>query len=255
MRSRFIVCRWTAERPLDPAQFPGAPRDLLVPGSAVFTPTTGPVDLRNAAQWWRYQAGASWRHPLGPGSTTAGRERHPVVHVADGDAEAYAAWAGTRLPTEAEWEFAARGGLSGNLYAWGNDLTPRGQHRANIHQGEFPMRDAGTNGFRGTAPVAQFAANGHGLYDVAGNVWEWISDFYRPDYYVTLAAAGPVATNPRGPSDSFDPLEPGAVKRVQRGGSFLCSEQYCSRYLVGTRGKGEVSTGSSHVGFRTIKAR
>jgi formylglycine-generating enzyme len=242
-----------AERPLDPAAFPGAPPESLVPGSTVFTPTAGPVDLRNATQWWRYVPGTTWRMPEGPGSSLKGRDRHPVVHVAFADAEAYAAWAGRRLPTEAEWEFAARGGLTGNLYAWGNELSPHGKHQTNIHQGAFPIRDDGKDGFIGVAPVAQFAPNGYGLYDVAGNVWEWTSDWYRPDYYVTLAKAGAVAMNPTGPANSYDPAEPGAQKRVQRGGSYLCSEEYCSRYLVGTRGKGEVSTGSNHVGFRTVK--
>ena len=242
-----------AERPLDPAAFPGARPELLVPGSTLFVPTSGAVDLRNATQWWRYVPGATWRHPEGPGSSLAGRDRHPVVHVAFADAHAYAAWADRRLPTEAEWEFAARGGLTGNLYAWGNDLAPHGKHHANIHQGTFPVRDDGKDGYAGLAPVAQFPPNAYGLFDVAGNVWEWISDWYRPDYYSTLAAAGVTAVNPKGPIDSFDPLEPGAQKRVQRGGSYLCSEQYCSRYLVGTRGKGEVSTGSTHVGFRTVK--
>jgi formylglycine-generating enzyme required for sulfatase activity len=242
-----------AERPLDPAAFPGAPRELLVPGSTVFTPPSAPVDLKNTTQWWRYVPGATWRQPDGPGSHLTGRERHPVVQVAFADAEAYAQWVGRRLPTEAEWEFAARGGLTGNLYAWGNDLAPGGIHHANIHQGAFPMRDDGKDGYAGVAPVARFKPNAYGLFDVAGNVWEWVGDWYRPDYYPTLAAAGSVAVNPQGPPDSFDPAEPGAAKRVQRGGSYLCSEQYCSRYLVGTRGKGEVSTGSNHVGFRTVK--
>jgi formylglycine-generating enzyme required for sulfatase activity len=209
--------------------------------------------LRNATLWWRYVPGTTWRQPDGPGSNLTGRERHPVVHVAFADAEAYARWAGRRLPTEAEWEFAARGGLTGNLYAWGNDLAPHGKHHANIHQGEFPMRDDGKDGYGGVAPVAQFPPNAYGLFDVAGNVWDWVSDWYRPEYYATLAAAGGAAVNPQGPADSFDPAEPGAQKRVQRGGSYLCSEEYCSRYLVGTRGKGEVSTGSNHVGFRTVK--
>jgi formylglycine-generating enzyme len=243
-----------AERPLDPAAFPGAPLESLVPGSTVFTPTSGPVDLRNPTQWWRYVPGTNWRHPEGPQSDIAGRERHPVVHVAFADAEAYANWVGRRLPTEAEWEFAARGGLTGNLYAWGNELSPHGKHHTNVHQGSFPVRDDGKDGFKGVAPVAQFAPNGYGLYDVGGNVWEWTSDWYRPDYYVTLAKSGGVAVNPKGPADSYDPAEPGAEKRVQRGGSYLCSEVYCSRYLVGTRGKGEVSTGSNHVGFRTVKS-
>jgi formylglycine-generating enzyme required for sulfatase activity len=242
-----------AERRPDPRDFPGAPPDALVPGSAVFAPPDHPVDLRNALQWWRYVPGAEWRHPEGPAGDLRGRDRYPVVHVAFADAEAYAAWAGGRLPTEAEWEFAARGGLAGNLFPWGNELTPRGTHLANIHQGTFPLHDDGQDGFAGVAPVAQFPANPYGLYDVAGNVWEWVSDWYRPDYYATLAAPGRVAVNPQGPNDSFDPGEPGARKRVQRGGSFLCTDQYCSRYLVGARGKSEISTGSNHVGFRTVR--
>ena len=184
-----------------------------------------PVGLDDALQWWQYVAGTNWRHPDGPASDLRGRERHPVVHVAFADAEAYAEWAHRRLPTEAEWEFAARGGIAGALYAWGNDLSPNGVHRANIHQGSFPMRDEGLDGFAGVAPVASYPANAYGLYDVAGNVWEWVSDWYRPDYYATLAATGGVAVNPKGPADSFDPAEPGAKKRVQRGGSFLCTEQ------------------------------
>jgi formylglycine-generating enzyme len=243
-----------AERSPDPAEFPGAPRDLLVPGSTVFTPPDHPVDLADALQWWRYVPGTDWRHPQGPGSDLQRRERYPVVHIAFADAEAYAAWAGGRLPTEAEWEFAARGGLTGNLYAWGNELVPHGEHHANIYQGAFPMQDDGEDGFSGLAPVASYPPNPYGLYDMAGNVWEWVSDWYRPDYYETLAAAGGVAKNPRGPAESFDPSEPGAKKRVHRGGSFLCTSLYCSRYLVGTRGKGEVSTGSNHLGFRIVRS-
>jgi len=246
--------RTIAERAPDPAEFPGVPRELLVPGSTVFTPTDRPVDLGDAMQWWRYVPGADWRHPEGPASDLRGRERQPVVHIAYADAEAYAAWAGGRLPTEAEWEFAARGGLTGNLYAWGNELTPHGEHRANIHQGAFPAHDEGADGFAGLAPVASYQPNAYGLYDMAGNVWEWVSDWYRPDYYATLAAAGGVANNPKGPGDSFDPAEPAVKKRVHRGGSFLCTSAYCSRYLVGTRGKGEVSTGSNHLGFRIVRA-
>jgi formylglycine-generating enzyme required for sulfatase activity len=242
-----------AERQPDPAEFPGAPPELLKPGSALFTPPDQPVDLGNALEWWRYVPGTNWRHPDGPQSDLHGRERYPVVHIAFADADAYAKWSGGRLPTEAEWEFAARGGLSGNLYTWGNELTEHGMHHANIHQGAFPMRDAGEDGFAGIAPVANFEANGYGLYDMAGNVWEWVSDWYRPDYYATLAAGGGVADNPRGPADSLDPAEPGAAKRVQRGGSFLCTAEYCSRYLVGTRGKGEVSSASNHLGFRTVR--
>jgi sulfatase modifying factor 1 len=240
-----------AERTPTAADIPGAPPEMLVAGSAVFTPPAEPVDLRNALQWWRYVRGADWRHPDGPDSTLAGRARHPVVHVAYEDAEAYAKWRGGRLPTEAEWEFAARGGLSGKLFPWGDELMPKGVHQTNIHHGPFPMKDHGADGFAGIAPVGRYAPNGYGLYDVAGNVWEWTSDWYRPDYYATLA--GGVAINPQGPADSHDPGEPGAKKRVQRGGSFLCTSRYCSRYLVGTRGKSEVSTGSNHVGFRTVR--
>jgi formylglycine-generating enzyme len=175
-----------------------------------------------------------------------------VVHVAFDDAVAYAKWAGKRLPTEAEWEFAARGGLSGKLYPWGDEFMPDGRVMANSYQGQFPVRDEGGDGFRGVGPVAQFPANAYGLYDVAGNVWEWVSDWYRPDYYAELAAAG-VARNPQGPDTPFDPSEPDQKKRVHRGGSFLCTDQYCSRYMVGTRGKGEVSTGTNHLGFRLVK--
>ncbi|HXT69722.1 MAG TPA: formylglycine-generating enzyme family protein [Vicinamibacterales bacterium] len=241
-----------AERTPDPAELPGAPPDLLVPGSAIFTPPDHRVDLGNALQWWKYVPGANWRHPDGPASDLRGRGRHPVVHVAYADAEAYARWAGTRLPTEAEWEFAARGGLTGNLYAWGNEFAPNGVQRANTHQGSFPNHDDAADGYAGISPVAAYPPNAYGLYDVAGNVWEWVSDWYRPDYYATLAAGG-VAVNPKGPADSHDPAEPGAMKRVQRGGAFLCTNQYCSRYLVGTRGKGEVSSPSNHVGFRTVR--
>jgi len=241
-----------AERQPDPAEFPGVPAELLTPGSAVFASPGRPVDLRNASQWWSYVEGANWRHPEGPDSRLDGREQHPVVHVAFEDADAYASWIGRRLPTEAEWEFAARGGLTGKLFVWGDELTPDGNHRANIHQGMFPSTDSGADGFAGIAAVAQYAPNDYGLHDLAGNVWEWVSDWYRSDYYQALAEAGGVADNPQGPSSSFDPAEPGARKRVQRGGSFLCTDQYCSRYLVGTRGKGEVSTGSNHVGFRTV---
>jgi formylglycine-generating enzyme required for sulfatase activity len=244
--------RTIAERPLNPADFPGAPPELLVPGSTVFTAPDRQVDLGNALQWWRYVPGANWRQPAGPGSDITGRDSHPVVHIAFADAEAYAGWAGRRLPTEAEWEFAARGGAAGDLYAWGNEVTPKGVHHANIHQGTFPSRDTAADGFAGIAPVGQFAPNAYGLHDVGGNVWEWVSDWYRPDYYETLAAQGRVAVNPRGPASSHDPAEPGAQKRVHRGGSFLCTDQYCSRYMVGTRGKGEVSTGSNHLGFRTV---
>jgi formylglycine-generating enzyme len=242
-----------AERTPTAEEFPGAPPENLVAGSVVFTPTTAAVRLDDHGQWWRYQRGASWRHPEGPATTIRGREKYPVVHLGYDDAAAYAAWAGKRLPTEAEWEFAARGGLSGKLYAWGDDFRRGDKAMANTYQGKFPASDSAGDGFAGIAPVASFAPNGYGLYDVAGNVWEWVSDWYRPDYYAQLAAAGSVARNPRGPESSFDPAEPGTKKRVQRGGSFLCTDQYCTRYMVGTRGRGETSSGSDHVGFRLVK--
>ena len=236
------------------AEFPTAPPENLVAGSTVFTPTPGPVPLDNMFQWWRYQKGADWRHPDGPESSLQGREKYPVVHIAYPDAVAYAQWAGKRLPTEAEWEFAARGGKAGDLYAWGNDLKPGGQGMANIYEGQFPVQDTAEDGFAGLAPVAQFPPNGYGLHDVAGNVWEWCGDWYRPDYYARLKPeGGGVPRNPSGPGSSYDPAEPTEKKRVQRGGSFLCTDQYCTRYMVGTRGKGEVTTGSNHLGFRCVK--
>jgi formylglycine-generating enzyme required for sulfatase activity len=240
-----------AERKPRVEDYPDALPENLVAGSVVFTPPDHPVELDNSYQWWRYVPGANWRHPLGPGSSIKGQEEYPVVHIAYEDAQAYAKWAGKRLPTEAEWEFAARGGLAGNLYAWGNDFHPHGRWMANTHQGSFPLTDAGTDGYAGIAPVAQFPPNDYGLYDMAGNVWQWTSDWYRPDYYAQLAAAG-VARNPHGPESSYDPSEPTEHKRVLRGGSFLCTSQYCSRYLVGSRGKGEISSGSNHLGFRCV---
>ena len=242
-----------AERTPTQEEFPTAPPENLVAGSAVFTPTPGPVPLNDHFQWWRYQKGANWRHPNGPDSDLRGREKYPVVHIAYADAVEYATWAQKRLPTEAEFEFAARGGLSGKMYAWGDELRPGGGFMANTLQGLFPVRDTGADGFAGIAPVKSFAANGYGLYDIAGNVWEWTSDWYRSDYYAQLAARGAVARNPQGPDTPFDPAEPEEKKRVQRGGSFLCTDQYCTRYMVGTRGKGEVSTGSDHLGFRTVR--
>jgi formylglycine-generating enzyme len=242
-----------AERTPTAAEFPGAPPENLVAGSVVFTPTDHPVELNNHYQWWNYMKGANWRHPLGPDSDLKGKDKFPVVHVAYEDAVAYAKWAGKRLPTEAEWEFAARGGLSERIYAWGDEFKPGGKYMANTYQGKFPVQDTGEDGFAGIAPVAKFPPNNYGLYDIAGNVWEWCSDWYRPDYYAQLAKAGGVARNPPGPDTPFDPAEPGEKKRAHRGGSFLCTDQYCTRYMVGTRGKGEASTGCNHLGFRCVK--
>lgn len=242
-----------AERKPRQEDFPAVAPDELTAGSVVFAPPDHAVPLNDHFQWWSWVDGASWRHPLGPKSSIQGREDYPVVHVAYEDAEAYAKWAGKRLPTEAEWEFAARGGLSGKIYPWGDHFMDRHRWMVNSHQGHFPDRDAGTDGFGGVAPVAQFPPNGYGLHDVGGNVWEWVSDWYRPDYYAQLAAASQIARNPTGPAESFDPDEPGVPKRVHRGGSFLCTDEYCSRYMVGTRGKGEVSTATNHLGFRCVR--
>ncbi len=244
-----------AERKPTREEFPGAPEENLVAGSAVFAPAPVPVPLDNHYRWWSYVPGANWRHPDGPNSNLQGREKYPVVQIAYYDAAAYAKWAGKRLPTEAEFEFAARGGLTGKPYAWGDELKPGGNWPANIYQGRFPVQggDAGEDGFNGLAPVAKFQPNGYGLFDVGGNVWEWCSDWYRADYYQTLSEQGGIARNPKGPSSSLDPAEPKEPKRVQRGGSFLCTEEYCTRYMVGTRGKGEVSSASNHVGFRCVK--
>jgi formylglycine-generating enzyme required for sulfatase activity len=242
-----------AERPPRAEDFPGAPAENLVAGSVVFSPPHQPVPLDNHFQWWSYVRGANWRHPLGRDSDINGKDTYPVVHVAYEDAEAFAKWAGKRLPTEAEWEFAARGGLTGQPFIWGADFRPNGKWMANTHQGHFPDHDTGEDGAAGLMPVAQFPANGYGLFDMAGNAWQWTSDWYRDDYYAQLAGAGGVVRNPRGPSSSFDPSEPGHQKRVHRGGSFLCTDQYCSRYMVGTRGKGDIDTGTNHLTFRCVK--
>ncbi len=234
-----------AERKPDPKDFPGAPPELLVPGAVVFSPPENEVALTDAMSWWRYVPGASWRHPEGPNSSILGREKHPVVQVAWLDAVAYAQWAGKRLPTEAEFEYAARGGLDRQEFAWGSEQTPGGKWLANIWQGRFPKENTAGDGFAGTAPVASFPANGFGLFDMAGNVWQWCSDWYRSDYY----AQSP-AQDPPGPTDSFDPEEPGTKKRVQRGGSYLCNDSYCGGYRPGARMKCTPDTGLSHSGFR-----
>jgi sulfatase modifying factor 1 len=244
-----------AERKPRAEDFPGAPAENLIPGSVVFSPPDHPVALHNHLQWWAYVGGANWRHPQGAVSDLRNKGSYPVVHVAYEDAEAYAKWAGKRLPTEAEWEFAARGGLSGKPYVWGDEFRPAGKWMANTHQGSFPSHDTASDGYAGISPVAQYPPNGYGLYDMAGNVWQWTSDWYRPDYYRLLALTGCVARNPPGPDSPHDPSEPGQAKKVHRGGSFLCTDQYCARYVVGTRGKGEVSTGTNHLGFRCVMTR
>ena len=242
-----------AERKPRQEDYPTAPPENLVAGSVVFSPPDHAVPLTDHYQWWSYVKGANWRHPTGPKSTIVGKDTYPVVQIAYEDAVAYAKWAGKRLPTEAEWEFAARGGLAGKPFVWGSEFKPNGKWMANTHQGHFPNQDTGADGHPGIAPVKSYPPNGYGLYDMAGNVWQWTSDWYRPDYYKTLAATGGVARNPQGPANPWDPDEPTEKKKTHRGGSFLCTDQYCSRYVVGTRGKGEVSTGTNHLGFRCVQ--
>jgi formylglycine-generating enzyme len=238
-----------AERQPDPKEFRDVPPEKLVPGSIVFTPPDKEVSLDQPLSWWRYIPGANWRHPEGPDSDLEGRENHPVVHVCWYDAQAYAKWAGKRLATEAEWEYAARGGLEQKRYCWGDELLPGGKWQANIWQGDFPRVNTKEDGFERTAPVASFPPNGYGLCDMSGNVWEWCADWYRPDYYASSSTR-----NPPGPDSTYDPNEPNLPKRVQRGGSFLCSDVYCVRYRPGARGKGEPGSAASHIGFRCVRS-
>jgi formylglycine-generating enzyme required for sulfatase activity len=251
-----------AERPVDwkelkkqvPPGTPKPPAAMLQPGSLVFTPPPYPVNLRNYTQWWSWTIGANWQHPGGPDTTIKGRDDYPVVHIAYEDAVAYCTWAGKRLPTEAEWEYAARGGLDGRVNVWGDE--PIDPKRANIWQGHFPDRNTAADGYERSAPVKQFPANGYGLYDMAGNVWEWCSDLYRPDMYavrVRELGSGRVAVNPTGAKQSIDPRNPYAPEsRVHRGGSFLCHDSYCASYRPSARMACPSDTGLQHLGFRCV---
>ncbi|HXW87526.1 MAG TPA: formylglycine-generating enzyme family protein [Streptosporangiaceae bacterium] len=274
---RFVKAsgyRTVAEQPLSPADYPDADPDLLVPGSLVFRRTAGPVDLREVRQWWAYVPGACWRHPEGPGSDVRRRDRHPVTHVAFADAEAYAAWVGKSLPTEAEWEFAARGGLDGAVYAWGEEFAPGGRHLANTWQGQFPWQNLLLDGYEGTSPVGVFPANGYGLFDMAGNVWEWTSDYFRPRHSGARApqadarqdsaarcggrqggtpqvAACCVPRNPVVSAPGRD-LASAIPRKVIKGGSHLCAPNYCLRYRPAARQGEAVDTSTGHVGFRCV---
>jgi len=224
----------------------------LVPGSLVFSPPSTNVKLAGFRQWWSWVQGASWKNPIGPNSSIEGLDEHPVIHLSWFDASEYCKWAGKRLPTEAEWEWAARGGLDNKQYSWGDEDVSQGKPKANTWDGNFPYSNTGKDGFKVTAPVKSFPPNKYGLYDMAGNVWEWTSDWYRNDYY-EMSNTPKGIKNPQGPKDSYDSREPYSKKKVQRGGSFLCNESYCSGYRVAFRQKASPDTGLSHSGFRCVK--
>lgn len=245
-----------AETAPDPKDYPGAPAHMLHAGSLVFSPPPHPVDLGDWSQWWQFLKGADWRHPYGPKSTINGLDNHPVVHVAHADALAYARWAGMDLPTEAEWEFAARGGLDGADYAWGDELAPGGAHRANTWQGQFPHQNLTQDGFDRTSPVKAFPPNGYGIHDMIGNVWEWTADWYSPRHEADAPKACCIPRNPRGGREeaSHDPGQPQIriPRKVIKGGSHLCAPNYCQRYRPAARHAEAVDTSTGHLGFRCV---
>ena len=232
---------------------------MLFAGSLVFTPPARPVDLRDFGQWWSLMKGANWRRPYGPKSNINALDNHPVVHVSFADALAYAHWAGKELPTEAEWEFAARGGLDGAEYAWGDELTPGGRHMANTWQGDFPHQNRNEDGFERTSPVTSFPPNGYGIYDMIGNVWEWTTDWYSPKHQPDAPKACCIPENPRGGREeaSYDPAQPESriPRKVIKGGSHLCAPNYCRRYRPAARHAEPVDTSTSHLGFRCVRRR
>jgi sulfatase modifying factor 1 len=248
-----------AEIAPDPRDYPGALPHMLKAGSLVFSPPDHPVDLRNFANWWSFKFGANWRRPYGKGSSIRGLDDHPVVHVAYCDAEAYAKWTGKELPTEAEWEFAARGGLDGAEFAWGDEFTPGGKHLANTWQGKFPRQNLCTDGFERTSPVTAFPANGFGLHDMIGNVWEWTADWWSAEHNADAPKACCIPENPRGGSEaaSYDSCQPNIriPRKVLKGGSHLCAPNYCRRYRPAARHAEPVDTSTSHVGFRCINRK
>ena len=245
-----------AERKPDPRDYPGALPHMLRAGSLVFSPTPRPVSLEDWSQWWSFRFGADWRHPLGPDSSIRGLDDHPVVHVAYPDALAYARWAGKSLPTEAQWEYAARGGLEGAEFAWGDELTPNGRHMANTWQGAFPFENTAEDGFERTSPVGSYPANGYGLFDMIGNVWEWTCDWYEPKHPDEALKACCTPRNPRGGREerSYDPLQPSVriPRKVLKGGSHLCAPSYCRRYRPAARHPEPIDTSAGHVGFRCV---